>query len=289
MKHCSENYDLSVIIPTVGRDELVVRAAYSVLSASGPITTQIVVVDDSLDGLSESLVHTLLEIKNLKIIKSDARNAGSARNLGVKQSAAAIISFLDDDDTLGALRLLEMYQCLQKRSNEISFVSTGRLLEKNSFHEFSLDPFENKFGLIKLEDLKEMNLIDIGIMCHRETFEEVGGFDPNLNGFEDWDLFIRMLKYRPAFKLERRDYFVNNISEPHRVSAKQEINREYLGQKHRELFGDLWCERMMFIANYHNNMSISIYQCLKLMKNEFAWWPISLFVKGRLKRYFKLD
>ena len=282
MIRSSEVYDLSIIIPTVGRAKLLLRAIYSVIAASGPILTEIIVVDDSTDGLKKALCDELLKQNHVRIIRSSARNAGAARNAGVRASTADVISFLDDDDSLGPMRLYYMYKKLIEKQ-DVSFISTGRLLETNQFEEIALDKCETKFGNVTIKDVMDYNIIDIGIMCRKELFESVGGFDENLKGFEDWDLIIQLLSRAPGLKLHTRNYFVNNTNSQLRVSVDQEKFRAYIAQKHKDKFGITWANKMNYLHDYSNGKKISLLRCLRLCASERSFEPMALLCKQYLK------
>lgn len=102
--HASYEYDVSVIIPSVGRPALR-RAVDSVLAQEFDGRVEVVVVFD-LDGES-----TTDDVKNLAagadkvIFTGGGRRGGAARNLGVANSSGEWIAFLDDDDEWAAKKL----------------------------------------------------------------------------------------------------------------------------------------------------------------------------------------
>jgi glycosyltransferase involved in cell wall biosynthesis len=88
---------VSVVVPTRGRPELVVRAVASAFAQTmGEI--EVVVV---MDGPDEATMRTLRAIEDPRMIVevlAQPRGIGAARNAGVRRARGRWIAFLDDDD-----------------------------------------------------------------------------------------------------------------------------------------------------------------------------------------------
>jgi glycosyltransferase involved in cell wall biosynthesis len=89
---------ISVVIPTLGRPKLVLRAIASVLSQTYK-ELEVFVVVDGPDQETCTLLSAVTDPRLFVLINDRSLTAAGARNRGVAASTGAWIAFLDDDDT----------------------------------------------------------------------------------------------------------------------------------------------------------------------------------------------
>ncbi|NIT60625.1 MAG: glycosyltransferase, partial [Aliifodinibius sp.] len=87
--------NISIIIPTFNRKNLLERALTSVTTQTRP-TEEIIVVDDGSEDETESLVRK--QFPDVRYFRQQNRGVSSARNLGIRQATGNWIAFLDSDD-----------------------------------------------------------------------------------------------------------------------------------------------------------------------------------------------
>ena len=186
---------VSVIIPTFDRPSLLPRAVESAMRAGTDV--EVIVVDDaSID----STANVCSRLRGIKYIRLD-RNQGvaGARNIGLLESTADFIAFLDDDD----LRLpgsLDHQLSLFETLPEAGFVAGGVLLGDQHCAP------TGKTALVRAErgDLfwkileLSVHLIPSSIVVRKSCFQEVGLFNRQLAGIDDWDLWTRIAEQRPV-------------------------------------------------------------------------------------------
>lgn len=236
---------VSVIVPTRDRPETLARALLSI-RAQDIESLQVVVVDDGEKILAKATCNAVhgLDISYIRNV-TGIHGAGHSRNLGAAHALGEYITFLDDDDTIMPGRLSNMLRHATGGNNV--FISSGRFYECDDFSEIR-EVKSQKFGTIRLEDIKYSNTIDIGIMIRKEIFLGIGGFDTSFKNLEDWDLMLRLLTLGPAFKVQRYDYAVNVTSGRARVSTNDHIGYVQLAQKHAASFGPKWHAFMLAMA-----------------------------------------
>lgn len=276
---------ISVIIPTTGRSFGLRRAIYSVLSQDIE-DVELIVVDDSKDGLSERALSGVGSAANIRIVRSYARNPGGARNAGIELASQEYITFLDDDDIFLPGRIEKFLSNKEKLKEGYSFLTSGRIYSNDDYT--TLNTFQGPEGDVVLDDIIYKNTVDIAFFCRRELLVQVGGFDVNLTGLEDLDLLIRMLTLSPGFRLRGSDLVVFQHKMDNRVSESQASQRLKIADKHREMLGRQRYARMIAVARYQTN-SLSIPESFNLARSALGVFPIYYSFKLLLTRLFSLS
>jgi glycosyltransferase involved in cell wall biosynthesis len=182
----------SIIIPSYNSKYLI-ETLNSIQSQTIDDYECIIVDDGSNDDISQiSKIY-----RNTKVYKRPSylnKNANSCRNYGVYMSKGEYLIFLDSDDCLAE-------NCLENRKNEI--------IKNKSYdlHIFKMGRFSESIGdnnqLVNKSSIKGYLLDDFlsynilwpitSSTWKREILYKLGGFDENLNRFQDFDIHIRFL------------------------------------------------------------------------------------------------
>ncbi|SEG57245.1 glycosyltransferase family 2 protein [Marinobacterium lutimaris] len=236
-----ENFKItvSIIIPTCYSRNSVQNSVASVLNQNYP-NLEVIVVDDNNTDCRNNLRQLLGNDRRIKIVRNSKKHGASqARNFGVNVASGELITFLDDDDCFMPGRLKSMVEVFNTVGNDYSFISSGRFTETGDFSGIEL-VCDQKFGRISMNDVIFSNNIDIGVLIKRDFFVELKGFDENLNSLEDWDLFIRALKIKDAYKIKRFDYVASKTDSDYRVSAREHKGYFDIAKKYGSQFGKKW-------------------------------------------------
>ncbi|MBI4870258.1 MAG: glycosyltransferase, partial [Candidatus Riflebacteria bacterium] len=122
----------------------------------------------------------------------------AARAAGLDAASGTYLAYCDDDDTWTPDHLSTLVGCLLEHP-EVDLVygdSEWRQEGKAPHVPYSFDYDE--------ETLAGKNYIFAGDVVHRaEAARAAGGFEPSLEGHEDWDLWLRMSLARPPRHLAR--------------------------------------------------------------------------------------
>lgn len=199
---------LSVIIPTYNRVRHVLECIASVNSA-GLTDTEIIVADD---GSTDDTGSTLARIEpSVKYIwQANTGTPSTARNAGFAQSRGKYVAFLDCDDAwlqsvpCNALQLLDRYPEVdvlfadaRMGNPEQGYTSWIDIAGQSAFFNLPHRQVEPDFRILEQRSLfrrmSERNPVFIGsVIMRREIFAESGGFNPNLRGAADWELWLRL-------------------------------------------------------------------------------------------------
>jgi glycosyltransferase involved in cell wall biosynthesis len=179
----SENSDITVVIPCFNYGAYVREAVDSVLAQDGG-PAQIVVVDDgstdpgttrSLDSLPDG-VH---------VMRRENGGPAAARNSGAAETDTPYLLMLDADDKLAPGALASLRSPLDSDPQLgysyglIEFFGewSGRL----SFPDY--DPYR----------LLYRPIVGATSLVRRSVWDDIGGFDAKVRGYEDWDFYLSAL------------------------------------------------------------------------------------------------
>lgn len=182
--------EVSVVIPTHGRADLLGATLNSVINQTYK-NTEIIVVSDGHDEDTDRLMESYKNKKNISYyFYQEAKGANYARNLGVEKSKNEIISFLDDDDQWENSKLELQVQLMQSDS-DIGLVYTGNI-QRYIDSQVSFNYIPKEEGDLS-EKIFFRNYIGStsSVLMKKDIFYNAGKFDENLNAMQDYDLWIR--------------------------------------------------------------------------------------------------
>ncbi|HVG21181.1 MAG TPA: glycosyltransferase family A protein, partial [Blastocatellia bacterium] len=99
-----EHFDVSVVITTYNRCDLLSGALESVLGQkAGDVRFEVIVVDNNSKDGTRQVVESLMGSSNpgLKYIFEGRQGISHGRNAGIRNATAPIIAFTDDDVRVG--------------------------------------------------------------------------------------------------------------------------------------------------------------------------------------------
>ncbi|HZP65761.1 MAG TPA: glycosyltransferase family 2 protein [Rudaea sp.] len=217
--------NLSIVIPTHNRRELVLRALDSVLAQTQAL--QVVVVDDaSSDGTAEAIRGRSEADPRIELVSSTRRNASAARNAGLARATGEFLCFLDSDDCwLPGSHAAAM--AAFERHPELAFVSLegstppgaepriDRVVAGDSpgwsharFRDTPLVaesfplPDGNSAPLLHGDFFPKILFGDLfylsGLVMRREAALAAGPFNERFRYFNDWEFFARLCLVGPG-------------------------------------------------------------------------------------------
>ena len=228
---------VSVIIPTRNRSSLLERALKSV-TAQTYKDWEIIIIDDASSDGTENAV-SVFQNGIIRYIRLSERKGGAvARNTGIKEAKGEFIAFLDDDDEWLPEKLEKQMNVIL-RDNSIALCYTGRQIKKegNNFFGFSK---KYSFHLPASDDHFKSIMTDnfVGpsssVLIKKEVLDSAGGFDENLPCYQDYELFIRILRNGKAYGINEGlvNYYIGR--EEHVSLARENVIKAegYLTKKY---------------------------------------------------------
>lgn len=207
---------VSVIIPTYNRADLVCQAIDSVLRQKEPPDEIIIVDDGSTDNTRARL---RLYGEAVKIVGKANGGISSARNAGIHAARFEWIAFLDSDDLWKPKKLSRQKEELIAHADykicytDEEWRKNGRWMNQKKIH--------TKYGGWIYEHCLTLCIISpSSVIIHRELFEQIGFFDESLPACEDYDLWLRMSYRAPILYI------------PEKLIIKRHGDWEQLSQQH---------------------------------------------------------
>ncbi len=190
--------EVSVIIPTYNRANVLKRSVDSVLNQSYR-DFELIIVDDASTDNTEVIVNKINDSHIRYVRLSTNGGPAQARNEGVRVAKGKYIAFQDSDDYWRTEKLQKQMDFL-KNNPEYLFVFCKIVGKEKPYTQI---PPENFFDTEKYEHgFLDILLISnkIGtpsMMMKKSLFEELGGFNSELRTMEDWDLALRAAESHP--------------------------------------------------------------------------------------------
>lgn len=185
----TDNFSVSVIIPTFNRVEYLPDALDSVYSQTHPVSEVIVVDDGSTDHTVEKLSPSY---PSVQFLRQENQGVSSARNLGIAKASHPWIVLLDSDDRWTPQKLERQVTHLSQNPS-LRAVHTGEKWIRDGKEiniPASLD--KSKEGLWE-RSLEKCIICPSSVLLHQSVFEKTGTFDPSLAICEDYDFWLRLL------------------------------------------------------------------------------------------------
>ncbi len=183
---------VSVVIPAYGHAHFLKHTIESVLQQSWS-DYEIVVVDDGSPDETPAVVAQFGPV--VKYIRQPNQGMAATRNTGIRHAAGELISFLDDDDLWMPNYLSTVMDHFQV-DPDLSALHTGFQLTSD---QPGRDYPKGGTRTVLPDELYD-TLLEAGffppssVSVRRSCLDSVGFFDESLQGYADWDLWLRICR-----------------------------------------------------------------------------------------------
>ncbi len=182
---------VSVVVPTHDRARLLPRVLRSVLSQDVDGLEVVVVDDGSIDETPQVLA--AVSDPRLRVVRHERpRGVSAARNTGTAVASGRWVGWCDDDDLWSPDKLRLQLEALQRapgtrwcNSGVVNLDEELQLLSTSSCP----DPADIGPRMLHRNEIKGGGS---GVMAERDLVLHLGGFDPGLSVFADWDMWARL-------------------------------------------------------------------------------------------------
>ncbi len=184
--------DFSIIVPTFQRPERLRRCLAALSSMDYPLDRyEVIVVDDGSDPPVEPLVRDAVgSTVTCRFVRQDNQGPGPARNAGAAQARGRWLAFTDDDCAPRPGWLSAFATMFRKEPTALLGGHSVNALRDNVYAQASQDLVDYLYVYFNTAPGRARFFTSNNMAAHRETFLEVGGFNPTfmLVGSEDREL-----------------------------------------------------------------------------------------------------
>jgi hypothetical protein len=223
---------LSVVIPCYNQGEYLAESIASVERCVGERCELIIVNDGSTDPRTLQVLE-LLRSAGYLVVDQDNRGVSAARNKGIEVARGIYILPLDADNRL---RPQFVARALERLDSD---PATGVVYsDRQDFglrnETVDVPPFDPDLLLVA-------NFIDACAVFRKDLWREVGGYDVNISGWDDWDFWMSAIAQGWGFshlELVGFDYRVrpNSLLAQDKDLAIRRQWCENLTAKHADLY-----------------------------------------------------
>ncbi len=224
--------NISVIIPTYNRADLVTNAIESVLCQTYR-DFEIIVADDGSTDATRMHIEPFMD--KITYLYQENRGKSVAINRAMEKASGKWIAILDSDDVWLPDKLESQVEALQKVGQDCGLCFTDGVVVNNQnmkggLFEPSGIKLQNDYGRIEkptsfvLDPIYEHRIYIQTTLIEKKLLERVGGFDPKLRIGEDIDMIFKI-------SMQTNFAYVNKIMinvdrTPHRKQGLIEIIKE---------------------------------------------------------------
>ncbi|MBG30927.1 MAG: glycosyl transferase [Opitutae bacterium] len=194
---------VSVVVPTFNRREVLPRALDSILGQTFGAFELIVVDDGSTDGTAELVERSYPDIH---FLRQENRGVSAARNAGIATAQGEWIAFLDSDDAWLPEKLERQMQALEREPVH-RFCHTDEIWIRDGQRVNPASKYAKSGGWAYHSCLPHCVISPSSVLMHRDLLRETGNFDESLEVCEDYDLWLRVTARDPVLFLDEQLLF----------------------------------------------------------------------------------
>lgn len=214
---------ISIVIPLYNCENTIIDTLRSVLDQTHDAIEIILINDGSTDTSELVIKEFIKDNPKFRFYTQENQGQTKTRNTGAKYATGKYLLFLDADDKI-APDFIEKCCTVLTTHTDVAIVY--------SLSEF----FGDKTGSWKLPSfyLKSFllnNCIPITALIRTKDFKEVGGFDENLSFYEDWELWLKLVKKGgKVYQIPEVLFYYFQHSKPTSVTDNAKKNRNILAE-----------------------------------------------------------
>jgi len=182
---------VTVVVPTRNRLELLKEAVASVLRQSEMWPCLLVVDDASEDGTARWL-RTVASTRIRVLSHHQRRERSAARNLGLRHTTTPFVMFLDDDDLLRPAAVRSLLAGFDRHPEAIASVAASATFDASGRHDRKLNAWRRCLRDVFPDIVAGWCPAQGQVLYRTAVLCRCGGWDERASLLEDYQLWFRL-------------------------------------------------------------------------------------------------
>lgn len=183
---------VTILMPAYNAEKYVADAIESVLQQSFADFKLLIINDGSTDQ-TQNIIHSFSD-KRIQLIDQSHRGIASALNKGLSKTASQYIARFDADDICLPERLQRQVDFLDQHLDYIVVGCDAEYISENAEHLFNFKCIGHSHEQILEKIYSYCPFIHSSVMYRKEPVVKAGGYSVHAHNFEDYFLWIQLLK-----------------------------------------------------------------------------------------------
>lgn len=181
---------ISFIIPCYNAAPWLDETLASIVAQTRP-DWEVVIVDDGSTDDSAAVARRWTEREpRIRLLLQPNSGVSAARNLALREAKGEFLTFLDADDTLGPHFIEVMLGALERAPELLGAACEHIVMQTDGSRP--VQPLPGSGERLVIDDILPHNgWAPHAAVVRRELIDRIGGFDPEMVGAEDWDVWLR--------------------------------------------------------------------------------------------------
>lgn len=225
--------EIAVIIPCYNQGKYVKETIDSLKAQTYKDFYCVIINDGSTDNSGDIITREIAGDERFHYIEQENKGLAATRNIGIRSVMSKYILCLDSDDKISPTYIENGVNYLNKHDDTEAYYGKAKVFyDDGTEADWKLPPFN--YSLLLLT-----NHLYCSYIYRRRDYMVSGGYDEEMNGYEDWDFAIRLLF--PNKKVYRTNdvvffYRRHEDSMDARLNPQQKEYRKLIQRKNYKIY-----------------------------------------------------